>query len=164
MAYFVLNLIVVEYYLIREPIPSHISFALPKPVEDIFIVFMRRAASGCADTAFEGSKRFSNFCYKNGKSIRSGLVLVGSVGALAFEADRAYAMHTGETSYLSRAGTLSRYGWQTKNPEIATFANSLEFEGVPAKSLCIEGTNELDPSLVRKRYFQMVKDSIDSAS
>ncbi|WP_032114062.1 hypothetical protein [Candidatus Paracaedibacter symbiosus] len=120
---------------------------------------MRKAATTLTPEAIQqGAQTASNFYMKNSQLINSSAKLLASTGLLLLGADEARALFVGETTFISRAGEISRTGCYSRHNETALMASSLSNEGVDVKEFCYPDSKELNPRLVKKRFLSEVDD------
>jgi len=153
------NSLIIEYHLITEPIPANFNFILPKPLERLAVFMMRKAFTTLTPEAIQqGAQIASKFYMKNFQLINSSAKLLASTGLLLLGADEARALFVGETTFISRAGEISRTGCYSRHNETALMASSLSNEGVDVKEFCYPDSKELNPRLVKKRFLSEVDD------
>lgn len=153
------NFLIIEYYLITEPIPPNFRFILPKPIENLTVLMMRRAATTFnPEIVQQGVQRASRFYIKNSKLINSGATLLVVTGGLVLGLDEARALFTGETTFISRAGEISRTGCYSRHNETAMMASSLSNENIDVKEYAYPDSKELNPRLVKKKFLSQSVD------
>jgi len=114
---------------------------------------MRRTATTFTPEAVQqGAQAASKFYIKNSKLIHSVVALFVATGGLLLGVDEARAAFTGETTFLSRAGEISRTGCYSRHSETAMMASSLNNEGVDVRKFAYPDSKELNLYLIKKRF------------
>jgi hypothetical protein len=117
---------------------------------------MRRAATTLTPEAIQqGAQTASKFYIKNSQLVNSSIKLLASTGLLLLGADEARALFVGETTFISRAGEISRTRCYSKHNETALMAGSLSNEGVDVSEFRYPDSKELNPHLIKKRFLSV---------